>query len=70
MHKVMYKVKLNNKSDFDSFLDQSRPYYYIYAVDECEPKSYPTVMMYFEVENSNLIKNDLYYIFIYKEDFV
>lgn len=65
----MYKTKLNSESDFDSFLDQSRPYYYVYAVNEREPKSYPTVIAYVEIENSNLIRNDLYYMFIYKEDF-
>lgn len=65
----MYKTKLNNKSDFDSFLGQARPWYCLLAIDELEPKSYPVVMAHFTVENNEYFKNDLYYTFIYKEDF-
>lgn len=65
----MYKAKLNSKEEWNIFSEQSKPHYYLNGLDENEPKKYPCVVAYFEKEDWNFIKPDLYYLFIYKEDF-
>lgn len=64
----MNKIKLNNYQDFESFLMQAKPYYYMDWFDDETPKSYPCILVYDIADNHDSYKRDLYYTFIYKED--
>ena len=61
------KTLLNNKEDFD-FWRVYNLYNYI-SYEEDEPKNYPCIVTFRIVDNDNSIYEDLYYEFVYLEDF-
>lgn len=63
----MHKIKLETKYNFEDFLNQVSPHYYL-NWDDKEPKSYPCILVYNIVDNPESYKEDLYYTFVHQEE--
>lgn len=62
------KVLLNNKEDFDSWRTNNDSFDCI-SYEEDEPKYYPCIVAFRYVDSDNLYYDDLYYEFVYLQDF-
>lgn len=62
------KVLINNKEDFDNWRVDNESFDCIsYAEDE--PKNYPCIITFRVIDAGYSIHDDLYYEFVYLEDF-
>lgn len=62
------KVLINNREDFDSWCANNDTFNLI-SYEEDEPKNYPCIVAFRWVDADDSIYDDLYYEFVYLEDF-
>lgn len=62
------KVLINNREDFDNWCECNDSYYRI-SYEEDVPKYYPCIVSFRIVDSDDSIYDDLYYEFVYLQDF-
>ena len=65
---LIMKVLINNREDFDNWCKTNDSYNLI-SYTEDEPKYYPCIMTFRIIDAGYSIYDDLYYEFVYLQDF-